>query len=126
MNRPVVRLKEVWGGCHPDYEEEKTSHLHLAVQSGSVECVQILLAAGAVVNAQRRGQTPLELALLCKNRTSLMKTLMAAGAKLSSGQNLEETPDDEEEEGEEEEDSESEYRIYYDSELDDDEHSDVD
>mmetsp|Transcript_39393 Transcript_39393/g.92606 ORF Transcript_39393/g.92606 Transcript_39393/m.92606 type:complete len:112 (-) Transcript_39393:15-350(-) len=68
--------------------------LHRAVSNGHVEMTQVLLAAGADVNARNvDGKTPLHFAVNLKDgRVELVQILLAAGADVDSKDRMGITP----------------------------------
>ncbi|KAK8741700.1 hypothetical protein OTU49_002350 [Cherax quadricarinatus] len=65
-------------GCHVNHADiDMRTPLHCAVESGAVEVVEALLAAGADTNAteKKRGRTPLHLATLA-NALDILKLLL--------------------------------------------------
>jgi ankyrin repeat protein len=73
--------------------ESTGSVLHAAVSSGRKEVVQLILDAGANVNATNDlGETPLHLAAKEDERVSIVELLLQRGADVSARRLFEETP----------------------------------
>jgi len=74
--------------------EMKTTALHLAADRGNLELTQMLISAGAKVNAQDiNGDTPLHNACLCGHK-DVISLLLHNGADKSIQNSSNETPGD--------------------------------